>query len=164
MQIFSFEITFATSIKHTTKIMLLVDTTKYHNCKIINTMEKQNNIELKLNEFQENRNRVYRAFKAGEYLSKEDYKTLISIVDCIERDCKIAKENAKSLERRIKRLENVDVINGQLIDSLNASTRREKELTSKLLLQQRLGNKEKIDTELANSLKTTVSFINTILA
>lgn len=164
MQIFSNEIIFATSIKHTTKIMLLIDTTKYHNYKIINAMENENNNELKLNELQEYRSRVYRAFKTGEYLSKEDYKTLIFIVDNIERYCKRTKEYAESLERKLKRLEKVDAINGLLMENLNAATRREKELTSKLLLKQHFGNEKSIDTELANSLKVTVSFINTILA
>lgn len=119
MQIFSFEIIFATSIKHTTKIMLLVDTAKYHNYKIINTMEKQ--IEKLKSELQSANQKV-------ERLEAENAK-VSELLDKTIKSLEIATESLKESEKDINGLR---TRKDELLSSWSRECTKNKELKESL--------------------------------
>lgn len=56
--------------------MLLVDTTKYHNYKIINTMEKQITNEADIS-------KIHAALKSGKTISNEDFARLVTFQESV---------------------------------------------------------------------------------
>lgn len=95
MQIFSNEIIFATSIKHTTKIMLLVDTAKYHNYKI--TMGKQ--IEKLKSELQ-SANQKVKELKAENAKVNELLDKTIKSLEIATKSLKESEKNIDELKTR----------------------------------------------------------------
>lgn len=97
MFIIPIRITFATSIKHTTKIRFLIDKTKFNNPKIINEMEKQ--IEKLKAELQKADNRIKELeaenLKVNELLDKT-IKSLETSVTSLET----AEQEIASLKKR----------------------------------------------------------------
>lgn len=114
--------------------MLLIDTTKYHNCKIINTMEKQ--IEKLKSELQSANQKV-------ERLEAENAK-VNELLDKTIKSLEIATESLKESEKDIDELK---TRKDELLSSWSRECAKNKELK-----------------ELKESMKAVATIINTILA
>lgn len=135
--------------------MLLVDTTKYHNYKIINSMEKQFMNEADIS-------KIHAAFKSGESISNEDLKKLVTFqetvisalkeeLDEIHTACAgIGEENEKREEHEV-----------QLEAELEIAKKEIENLKQRNQWYLEDWNKNK---ELKESMKAVATLINTILA
>ena len=95
--------------------MLLIDTTKYHNCKIINTMEKQ--IEKLKSELQS-------AYQKVERLEAENAK-VNELLDKTIKSLEIATESHKEYEKDIDELK---TRKDELLSSWSRECTKNKEL------------------------------------
>ena len=155
MHIIPIRIIFATSIKHTTKIMLLVDTAKYHNYKIINTMEKQFNEEADIS-------KIYAAFESGETISNEDLKTLVTFQDtCIAT----LREELNEIHTACSGIGEENEMREEHEAQLEADLQKAKERIKDLekMNQWYCQDYEK-NKQLKEALKAVATLINTILA
>lgn len=135
--------------------MLLVDTAKYHNCKIINTMEKQ---EFNETDF----DKIFDAFKSGKTISNEDFARLVTFqesvikalreeLDEIHTACaEIGEENEKREEHEV-----------QLEAELEIAKKEIENLKQRNQWYLEDWNKNK---EFKESMKAVATLINTILA
>lgn len=148
MHIIPIRIIFATSIKHTTKIMLLVDTSKYRNTKIINKMEEskitKEEFEQLFAQYLDKNNR--------ESLSKNQLVKIINYLTFDNMQMQIQTDELKSeLQKANKKIEELEVEKADL-------RKRKDEILSSW------SNERDKNIQLQNSLKAVATLINTILA
>lgn len=148
MHIIPIRIIFATSIKHTTKIMLLVDTSKYRNTKIINKMEEskitKEEFEQLFAQYLDKNNR--------ESLSKNQLVKIINYLTFDNMQMQIQTDELKSeLQKANKKIEELEVEKADL-------RKRKDEILSSW------SNERDKNIQLQNSLNAVATLINTILA